>query len=78
MNLTTRKISEYLIMLGVICCLLAAIWSPEEIVKWLLSAIYLILVGKYFGITYRKEKVVGIILKRSEDDLNFLNLRKVL
>ena len=75
MNSTFRIISERLVSLGVISCLLAAIWSPEEFVKWVLTAIYLLLVGKFFGLSYRKEKVIGSYIVRPFKKLNYLNLR---
>lgn len=71
-----RKITYYSVMTGVLSCTLAAIWSPEEAIKWMLSAVYLALVGKYFGLTFRSERIEGEVLKRPFKELNFLNMRK--
>lgn len=72
-----RKISQASITLGVLGCFVGSIWSPEESTKWILSALYLILVGKYFGLTFRKEEVKGSIIIRDDKDLNFLNMKKI-
>ena len=77
MNSIVNKITSRAISIGVFCCLLGAIWSPEELVKWALSAVYLIIVGKYFGHNYRKEKVIGSSLQSPYEKLNFLNMRKI-
>jgi hypothetical protein len=76
MNSKIRILSERLVSLGVISSLLAAIWSPEEFIKWVLTAIYLVLVGKFFGLSYRKERVIGSYIARPFKKLNFLNMRK--
>ena len=76
MSSTFRKITERSIYFGVVCSLLAAIWSPEEFIKWVLTAIYLIVVGRFFGLSYRKEKVVGSFLERSSKNISFIGFRK--
>jgi len=73
-----RKISQFGILLGVTSCLLGVIWSPEDALKWLGTAAYLYLVGNSFGLTYRKEKVVGERIQRCDKHIvNFLPMRKV-
>jgi uncharacterized membrane protein YhhN len=72
-----RKISHYAIRSGIILCLLAAIWSPVDGVQWVISALYLYLVGHYFGVTPRNEKVVGeLIVRRDCTISDFLPMRK--
>ena len=76
MNLKTRRISEVSVSVGVFCCFLGAIWSPEESLKWVLTATYLWIVGRLFGLTFRREKIVGELIVRQESKLNYLNLRR--
>lgn len=75
MNSTFRILSERFIRVGVISCLLASIWSPEDFVKWILTSIYLALVGKFFGLSYRKERVIGSYIVRPSNELDLLKLR---
>ena len=69
-----KKLSYYSICIGVVACLFASIWD-EDTFKWLLSAAYIAAVGKYFGVTFRSEKIVGGTIHRNENTFNFLNLR---
>ena len=72
------KLSTNLVVLGFFACLIGAIWSPEEWMKWVLSALYLLLVGKYFGLSYRKEKIVGVVLRKPGNEItNLLPMRKL-
>lgn len=70
-----RKISYYAVCIGVLCCLFAAIWTPGNPIKFIASAAYLLLVGKWFGLTFRDDKIKGETIKRTDKELNFLNLR---
>lgn len=71
-----RKVSTCAVLIGIFSCLFAAIWCPEESVKWVFSAIYLSAVSRWFGLTFKKEKVKGTYLKPPYKELNYLNLRK--
>lgn len=72
-----RKISQYGIYLGVTSCLLGVIWSPDDSLKWAGTAAYLYFVGNMFGLTYRKEKVLGEKISRCDKHIvNFLPMRK--
>lgn len=69
-----RKISERAVQIGVSCLLLGVLWRPHETWKWVGSAAYIWAVGRYCGLTYRKERVKGMILKSPYEELNFYNL----
>lgn len=69
---SVRKLTYWAVACGVVLCLFAAIWDVRP-VKWILSAFYLILVFRYFGLTYRKEEVKGTYLKSPYKPLNFYN-----
>lgn len=75
-EISMRRISYFAVCLGVLTSLLGAIWSPEDSFKWVLTGLYLLIVGKYFGITFRSEKVKGTWLKSPYKELNILNLRR--
>ena len=73
---SSRTISHYAIYTGATACLLGAIWSPEDALKWVATALYLQLVGKNFGLTLRNEKIVGMKIVRPNFQLtNFLPMR---
>jgi hypothetical protein len=61
---SSKKISHYAIVIGVWTSLLGVIWSPEEAHKWILTALYLHFVGRYLGLTFQNEKIIGSRLER--------------
>lgn len=74
---SSRKISHYAIMFGVWSCLLGAIWYPQDALKWIGTSVYLAFVGRYLGLTFRNQKIVGRRLHRVKDKItNFLPMRK--
>lgn len=74
---SSRKISHYAITIGSVACLLGAIWCPEDSFKWVGTCFYLQFVGRYFGLTFRNQKVVGAKIQRDQFELqNFLPMRK--
>lgn len=71
-----RKVSHYAVYLGVLACLFAAIWTPGASSKWVLTAAYIHLVGRYFGLT-RNEFVIGSKLPKDKFLIkNFLPMRR--
>jgi hypothetical protein len=71
---STRKISYRAVEIGVLLCIFASIWDVSPF-KWILTAMYLLLVARYFGVSIRSEKVVGHTIFREEKNLNILNMR---